>query len=284
MDRFRWYIIGMENILENFIYRDEKLVGGKLEAFRGAGREKICLVADFDRTITPPFNGNGEEVSTWGLLSLKLPAEARNEEIELYDKFRPLEVAGKMTVEDALEWWSRNLDLYEKSKLKWSDLELEADEAIPARHGVKELFEICGEKNIPTIILSAGLKDVIELWCQKFSLRPEMILSTKLHFDAEGYICGWDRESLVHTLNKNEVGKKHLGDLQKKRPYAILIGDSMDDAAMVGGTGKVLRFFIDNQKGVNAKGKDYYDKVFEKFDLIIQNGSLLPIVETIKSM
>jgi hypothetical protein len=134
------------------------------------------------------------------------------------------------------------------------------------------------------VILSAGIKDVIELWCEKFHVRPNMILSTKLHFNGRGFISGWDRDSLVHTLNKNETGKKHLGAIQKTRPYAILIGDSMDDAAMVDGDENILRIFIDNGSHKKNLTDGFYNKVFEKFDLIIKNGSLLPIVEAIKSI
>ena len=247
-------------------------------------RNAIYLATDFDRTITPYANEKGEELTTWGLLSRKLPPDVLSEEVELYNKFRPLEVSGKMTDGDAFEWWSKNLDLYGRSRLKFSDLAHEVEDAIPARPGAKELFGICEKKEIPAVIVSAGIKDVIELWCRKYEVRPEVILSTKLYFDAEGYICGWDKDSLVHTLNKKEMGKKFLDAMQKRRPRAILVGDSADDAAMVDGTDNVLRFFIDDRKDEHMRNHDFYDNVFEKFDLIIQSGSLLPIVETIESM
>lgn len=274
----------MENTIENCVFADKGVAEAKLNKFKSSGKEKIYLVSDFDRTITPFFNEDGVEISTWGLLSRKLPADIRNAEIELYKKYRPLEVAGKMTIADAIEWWSINLDYYEKSQLRWSDLALEVEEAIPARSGAKELFDLCKEKEMPAVIISAGIKDVIQLWCRKFNVRPEMIISTKLHFDAQGYIAGWDKNSLVHTLNKNEIGRKYLGPIQETRPYAILVGDSMDDAAMVDGIDNVLRFFIDDQQNKKARGGDFYDKVFEKFDLIVQNGSLMPIVKTIRSI
>ena len=169
-------------------------------------------------------------MALWGLLSAKLPAAIRAEEIRLYEKYRPLEIAGKMTVAQAVEWWSKNLDLYEKSKLNWSDLELEVKEAIPARPGAKELFDLCEERKIPIVIVSAGIKDVIELWCEKFEVNPYKILSTKLFFDAKGYVCGWDKNSLVHALNKNEVGRELFAELGKTQPFSILIDDSLDDA------------------------------------------------------
>lgn len=274
----------MSGIPDNLIYKNEADVKAKLEKFRAAGKEKIYLVTDFDRTITPASNLDGDEISTWALLSGKMPVDIRAIELELYDRYRPLELAGKMTDSDAVFWWSANLDLYRGSGLKWSDLELEVEEAIPARPGAKELFSICEADAIPAAIVSAGIKDVIELWCRKFGVNADTIMSTRLYFDAEGYINGWDRDSLVHTLNKNAVGREYFGTMRKTRPNSILIGDSLDDATMVDGTDGVLRFFIDNHESKDARDPDFYDKVFEKFDLIIQSGSLVPIAQTIQSI
>jgi hypothetical protein len=136
----------MKNIINDFVYGNEKQIRTKIDGFSNAGKDKIYLIADFDRTITPLLNGKGEEISTWGLLSRKLPEDIRNAEVELYKKYRPLEVAGKMTIEDAFEWWSVNLNYYEKSELSWSDLSLEVREAIPARPGAIELFNVCEMK------------------------------------------------------------------------------------------------------------------------------------------
>ena len=267
--------------MKNFVCRDEKRAAAKLGELKRAGADRVFVVADFDRTITPLHNESGEEISTWGLLSRKLPKNIQLAEIELYKKYRPLELAGKMTVEDALEWWSVNLDYYQKSDLRWTDLEAEVEEAIPARKGAVDLFNASAEKEIPTVILSAGIKDVIELWCRKFKVRPEMILSTKLRFDERGFISGWDRDSLVHTLNKGEVGQKNLAALKQNRPHSILIGDSLDDAAMIGQNESSLRVFVDNRPEKNSKTPGFYDKVFEKFDLIIQDQSLFSVVDIV---
>ncbi|UMX47517.1 MAG: hypothetical protein L7H18_03655 [Candidatus Nealsonbacteria bacterium DGGOD1a] len=94
----------MENFFKNFVCKSKERVGAKVDRFNNAGKAKVYLIADFDRTITPLLNENGEEISTWALLSRKLPEDIRNAEIELYKKYRPLEVAGKMTAEDAFEW------------------------------------------------------------------------------------------------------------------------------------------------------------------------------------
>ncbi len=274
----------MEKILKNFVCENKERTKAKIKRFQEAGKSKVCLVTDFDRTITPFFDNRGQLVSTWDLFTRKMPPEIRAEDNRLYDIYRPLEVAGKLTPEDAFKWWAANLDLFEKSRLKWIELVREIEEEIPARPGAGELFGVCEKEAIPTAIVSAGVRDVIGVWCQKFGIRPDAILSTKLYFDGDGYICGWNRDSLVHILNKNGAGRFYLGNVRKSHPHAILLGDSLDDAAAADGDDDTLRIYVDDRQEKKAKGHDFYDKMFKRFDLAVQSGSLMPVVDIIESL
>ena len=49
------------------------------------------------------------------------------------------------------------------------------------RPGTKELFDLCAEHGIPTIILSAGIKDVIELWAEAYQIKPSVILAPTIN-------------------------------------------------------------------------------------------------------
>jgi len=260
--------------------RDGGLV--KINRIKNAGKDKLHLVLDFDRTLTPGRNAQGQEFTTWQMLHRHLPASLRIEATRLYEKYRPFEIAGRMTVADAVAWWTSRLDLDIQSGLKWSDLAREIKENMPARPGAKEIFDVCARKGIPTIIISAGLKDVIELWCQKFEIKPTLVLSTNLRFDVKGYVCGWDKDSLIHILNKHEKGHQELGTIRQSRPNTILVGDSFDDAAMVEGEDDVLRIFIDDGRADDRRAQDFHKTVFKTFDLIIPGKSLLPLVKIIK--
>ena len=256
----------------------------KLERIKNAGKEKLHLVLDFDRTLTPGCNAAGKEFTTWQMMARHLPDSLKAEANRLYEKYRPLEIAGKMTTADAVAWWSSRLALDIQSGLKWSDLSREIEENMPARAGAKELFDVCAKKGIPTVIISAGLKDVIELWCQKFDIRPTLVLSTNLFFDEKGYVCGWDKDSLIHIFNKHEKGHKKLKTIRQSRPNVILVGDSLNDAQMVEGTDDVLRVFIDDRRPDDCRAQDFHKTVLKTFDLIVEKGSLLPIVEIVNSV
>jgi len=269
---------------KNLIFGDDRAAAEKITRIKKEGKDKIHAVLDFDRTLTPSCNQKGEDVSTWKLLNKRLPAKAGATVAALYEKYRPLEISGKMTSADALAWWSSVLNLYTDRNLKWLDLAIEVEETIPIRPGAKNFFDICGRKNIPTVIISAGIKDVIELWCQKFEINPTRILSTNLHFDAEGYVCGWDRDSLIHNFNKREKGHNEIGALRQARPNTILVGDNIEDAAMAAGDENVLRVFIEDPRAGEPREDNFYGRIFEKFDIIIQGGTLLPLADIVDSI
>lgn len=154
-----------------------------------------------------------------------------------------------------------------------------------ARNETKEFFEICNQNKIPILIISAGVRDVIELWCQKLDLKPTLILSTDLIFDEKGYLSSWKKETLIHNLNKKERGHKEVSEVRKARPNIILLGDSLDDAAMVDEGKNVLKIIVDDAKiGSLQKDKNFYEKVFSKFDLCLQSENLKPVVNLIKAI
>ena len=268
--------------LNNFIFRDEDRIVEKIKHFLDSGKEKIHLVLDFDRTLTESQNKLGENVSTWEILKTHLPQNSQEGYQALYNKYRPLELKNVMSLSDAVTWWEGILNLYKMNKLRCSDIANDIETRIPIRACVKELFKICEEKNIPIIIISAGIKDVIEMWCQKFSIKPSIILSTKLIFDSKGYIKGWDRSSLIHVLNKKEKGHKQIGKMRESRPNTILVGDSVSDARMVSGDENVLRIIVDDPRTDDELDEEFYKDMFSKFDLVIRNKSLCPVIDIVK--
>lgn len=269
---------GMKRILQDFIYRDEARVLKKMELIAKEGAEKLHFLLDFDRTLTPSDNRSGHDATTWGILESHLPEDGIEEIKKLYEKYRPLEIQNKMTAQQATEWWEGSLEVCKNSGTKWSDIAKDVDTKMPIRPYAREFFSVCEKRGIPAIIISAGIRDIIELWFQKFDIRPAGLLSTNLFFDENGLISGWEKDSLVHTLNKNEVAHKELGGMRKSRPNIILMGDSLDDASMASGEDNVLRIIIDDPRKGEVRNGSFYDSVFQKFDLAIKGESLEPLM------
>jgi len=268
----------METLLssEDFLFKERESVLKKLQFFINAGRDKLHLLLDFDRTLTLGQNELGENVTTWEILKTHLPQKAQLEYEQYYNNYRPLETEKQMTEADAIIWWERILNLYSENQLKWQDIKKDVSLKMPIRPFTKELFEACEKKNIPTIILSAGIKDIIDLWCQKFKIKPTLVLSTKLVFSPKGYMIGWERDSLIHVLNKKEKSHQEIEKIRSVKPNTILIGDSLDDILMVEGE-DVLRIAVYNPRRDDKP--DRLKDLTENFDLILQNGTLNGVIK-----
>lgn len=267
--------------LNKFISKDKKKTLKKIEFLLNSGEKRVHLVLDFDRTLTWSRNKFGENITTWEILQRRLPLKGKEEYQRLYNKYRSLEIKNELKTADAICWWESVIKLYIKYKLKWSDIKNDIEKKMPTRPCVKKMFDICDKKNIPTIIISAGIKNIIELWCQKFKIRPTKILCTNLFFDSKGYIKGWDKEHMIHILNKKERGHEEISRMRKMRPNIILIGDSIDDASMVDGTKNVLRIIVNDPRRDEAFERKQLSNILKNFDLVIKNKSLCPVVDII---
>jgi len=261
-----------------FYFRDKKEVLKKIRFFIDFGKDKIHLLFDFDRTITVGKNRKGDDYTVWGALQELLSPEAKIEYSRFYKKYRKLEIENKLTNKDAATWASSILDLYASNGLRFSDIK-KVSEKIKIREHVRELFEACDKKEIPTIIISGGIKNVIELVCRRVKIRPILVLSSVLNFSKNGHICGWEKDSLVHMLNKKERGHKEIFDIKLARPKVMLIGDSLDDAIMVEGKDNVLRIAVNNPRKDDKEGN--FKELIKKFDLVIKGQSFLPVIKII---
>lgn len=268
-------------VLENFYYRSKEEVLKKIHFLTNAASH-LHLVLDFDRTLTVGRNNYGENISTWEFLRKYLCSEAQQKYQHLYNIYRPREVQGNMTLSEAVCWWESTLRLYQDEGLKWSDIGKDMHERMPIRPFVKEFFQLCQQKNIPTIIISAGLKDVIELWCGKHEIYPTKVISTKLTFSPDGHINGWEKTSLIHVLNKCEMGHEEIIKLRVNFPNIILVGDSINDASMAEGENNILRILINDPREDDQNTEIF--KVPPQFDLVTRNSTFSEVLRLIDTL
>jgi cytosolic 5'-nucleotidase 3 len=275
----------MQQLLKNFKYINQKSVEEKIKLLISEGKSKLHIVSDFDRTLTTGIKKEGGDSSTWALLETHLSEILQKKSLDLYNYYRPLEIAGNLTEKDAIKWWKDAFEILIQGKIKWSNLAKDVETKLSARKGTKKLFKTCEDHQIPILIISAGVRDVIELWCQKLDLKPTLILSTDLIFDEKGIFVSWKKDSLIHVLNKKEKGHEEIKKIREKKPNIILLGDSLDDTTMVDDGKNVLKILIDDP-GIGKLQKDnvFYKKVFSKFDLCLQTENLQPVINLINQI
>ena len=192
--------------LDGFLFKNKERVIKKINYFKKLGKEKIHIVFDFDRTLIKGKNQKGQRITVWDAIEKFVPKEQQKESIRLYKKYKPLEMKRRLSLKQAIEWWEWNLNIFKG--IKSSEIK-KASCIIQTRAFVKEFFTLCDKKKIPTIIISASVKNIIDLWCQREKIKPTKILSTELTL-FNGRVSGWEKKTLIHSLNKKEKGHKEI--------------------------------------------------------------------------
>ncbi|TAL15244.1 hypothetical protein EPN95_00515 [Patescibacteria group bacterium] len=269
------------SIPQGFIYDNASDLEAKIIAFRNAGTGQLQLVLDFDRTLTEKSDENS---TSWQLMRNHLPPKGKREAQAVYEHYRALEVAEKLTPEDATIWWTTSMSIVAKYRLDMNIVEQEFLSYSTIRPGTKELFDLCAKYNIPTVIMSAGIKDIIDIWCRAYDIHPTIILSTELILNEQNQITGWNETSVVDIFTKHEVDHPELSRIRAERPHTILAGDSLHDHNMAEGTDTVLRVRIVDSIDESDIRKQLEQETFTEFDTIIEDGTLNPIIDLIKQI
>jgi len=273
-----------EQILKHFQVKDKKKALQKLNKIISRGKDKLHLLIDFDRTLTVGRNKTGRDNTSWEILGNHLSKKAHSKQHALYDKYRPMELSGKMTREEAESWAHQVLQIFVEDNINLSKIEKDFEQKTDIRPYAKELLDLSGKLGIPTVILSAGIGEIINLWAKIFQVSPTLVLATRVITDKNGEIIDWDK-NIIHHLNKKEKSHEELTKIKTQRPNTILIGDALEDADMSDGNENVLRIRIFNPREDEKLTREAFaKKTFEKFDLIIENETLEPVLQILEMM
>jgi phosphoserine phosphatase len=271
-------------IPEGLTYADDRSLEERITTFAGAGAIGLHVVLDFDRTLNTRNSHTGRDMNSWSILREYLDSDEAAQYDERSSLYMAKEDDGTLTPDDAVAWWSKDLDMFVEQQIDMGAVESEFLQRSNIRPGTTELFDYLNKQGIPSVILSAGISNVIELWSKQYSVQPSLILATLLEVDPKnGQITGWNRDTLIHVLNKREVDHPQLNDIRAARPNIIIAGDSLDDADMAIGDTNVIRVRIHEPR--NGKSYDIADvrrRTFERFDAFIEGGNLLPLRDLIQ--
>lgn len=266
----------------------------KMARALAAGRERMFWVCDFDRTVTHCFLEDGSKsLDCHDILASipKITPECKAKMEEMMDYYYPIEIHPTMTKEEKIP---HMVEWYTKVNLLLGAQNLTRDDVVAAvagcanfriRAGVEEAFGLAYKKNIPLIIVSAGLGNVIEEIVRQHICMPTgadveqhnsvkrnewpnvRVLSNTIQWDADGNQSGWS-EPLLHMYNKSlQDAPAEIKAMLKGRDVGILSGDGTGDLTMAHGveTTDVLKFGFLNEKVGARMGKyigcEGYDRV-----------------------
>ena len=187
----------------------------------------------------------------------------------LYNKYRPIELDNTIEKTEKFKlmekWYKETLDVLLEYKLKETDIyNTVASNKFILRTGTKEFLEKMHNSNIPVLMLSAGVGNVIEN-----ILDYNNIYFDNIHLDSNflifknGEAIGVNKK-IIHTMNKNSADLiEKFGDVIKNRKNIILFGDIVSDIDMVSAEdlkNTITVGFLDVKKVENL---DFYNKAFD---------------------
>ncbi len=235
-----------------------------------ADLENYIVVSDFDRTIT-----SGKSLNSWCVLDDNPDVcQEYKEEMELLqDHYSKIEidptVPDEIKHKEMLDWWNKHLDLFIKYQFT-EDLfhkTSSSKSVMDLREGFKKFVTYLKEKNVPLIIISAGLTNVIKAFLIEHDIDLDniYIISNEIYF--ENNIAKGISHEIIHSMNKSEISLPvELKEELKIRRKVLLFGDNLKDIDMVDKENhdEVLSIGFVNQ--INIK---YTEDFFKIYDIIL---------------
>ncbi len=273
--------------------REPQVLEKKLLEFRKSGAKRLHVITDFDRTLTPTcIHGVSTSVSVGLLRRVGILGEQYTREAhELFDRFHPIEIDPKLTLEEKSgameEWWRLHLGILVQYAVSRKQLYSAIDKAdIVLRDGTKKFLTRLAALHIPVLVFSSGLGDVIEE-----VLRREQLLTSQVHlianfflFDDEGKAIAVDNKQIIHVFNKKEVAIQDTpwGQNTLARKNVLLLGDSLGDAQMADGLehDSVLKIGF-----LNEHIEQFREQYMQAFDVVLENcESLDPVMDLLETV
>lgn len=193
------------------------------------------ILTDFDRTIT-----SGDSNSSWGILSgNNFNEEYEKERKKLHNYYRPLEIDSNISFEEKNklmeEWWIKHINLLIKYKISEDIVKnaLNDNNLMKFRKGAKDFLKNMYERNIPVIIISAGIGNFIEQFLIKNNCYYKNIYIISNFIKFENNIAVGIKGNIIHSFNKNEISiTKEIKEVIKNKTYNIVFGDTIGDSFM----------------------------------------------------
>lgn len=243
--------------------------------------DNIYILSDFDKTIT-----NGNSKTSWSILSESdlVPKEYKSERNALYEKYRPIEIDESINYNErsnlVKEWFIKHIELFIKYKINKDILEEAASNLriMEFREGAKNFLKFLHDKNIPLIIISAGIGNFIECFLRhnKCYFDNIYISSNKIIF--EDNIASRIDTNIIHSLNKNEVSlPKEIKNKILNRNKVLLLGDQIKDLNMA--CDEINKEII--SIGFLTEDNNDIDKFMKSFDIVCKDDNYNDILNRI---
>ncbi|XP_046674506.1 cytosolic 5'-nucleotidase 3-like isoform X3 [Homalodisca vitripennis] len=250
---------------ENVIIGDKEKFEKKLKNLVTDGMDKLQVIADFDGTLTKSIVDGKPALHSIDVFknTATLSQAYRDGYNALAVKHGPAYENPNLSVEERQEvlyrWWEDHENLCAGEVMTLNDL-LQSNDNIntPLRDGCEKMLRLLSDHQVPLIVVSAGLGEVVKYVLKEYKPR---VVSNYITFDDNGRIKEFSRPTV-------SVFNKHMFPLpvDQERHNVVLLGDSIGDCNMadsVPDTKTVLKigFFIGTDEKKLERYKSCYDLV-----------------------
>lgn len=241
----------------------------------------IHLILDFDHTITTP-----DSASTHTILYSARKLDFNRKSDEIYDKYRAIELDPSIPIKQKTKYmreWTlaNNASIVEANFTKEEFMDLSVKAKVNIRSGTDQLCNFCKERQIPLLILSAGIGNIVLDLLTKFQLHSSCVVSNMAQFDTQGNIAGF-HDICVDAFSKGETDLSctEYAPLVKMRRHAIIIGDGLGDVSMGDSLEHDLVFKVGFCNSVEK-----LDSYLNAYDLVLsRNDGFEAILEIIQDI
>lgn len=267
------------------LMKDPQRVQEILQSMLKAGSNTLQVISDFDMTLTR-FSYNGKRCPTCHNIlenSKTISEDCRQELAHLLNTYYPIEIDSSRSVEEKLplmvEWWTKAHDLLVEQKIKKEELaEAVRGSEAKLREGYELFFDHLHQHDIPLLIFSAGIGDILEEVIRQANVfHPNVkVISNYMDFDESGILRAFKGE-LIHIYNKREGAMLNTGHFEelRSRPNVLLMGDSLGDLNMADGVQDMK--YILKIGYLNDKIEERKQSYLDSYDIVLLNDESLKI-------
>lgn len=193
--------------------------------------DSIYFLVNFDNVITDNNSSDTINIITDSIGSNK---KYLKKEEELKCKYKTVELDNNLELDTKCNFigdiWKENISLLKEFSIDDKKIKriVNNKSIVRIRPGVKKFLKMTYEKNIPVIILSDGISEVIKYF----------LVYNKCYYNnitvISNSICSDDENIIIHPLNKNELlVPADVKNKIEKRKISILLASSINDINML---------------------------------------------------
>jgi HAD superfamily hydrolase (TIGR01544 family) len=267
----------------------------KILKIKELGVNNLCIISDFDDTLTKGIKPNGtrgsNSFSVYANNTELLGKEYAIETNKLFEKYYFLEqnpdISNNEKERYMIEWWEKEFYLYKKYNFSKDTINIIIDDHLmELKTQTNNFFNLTKSNNIPTIIFSAGIYNIIRGFLQKEKedFNNIHVVANKFEFDKKNIFTKTTGD-IIHSLNKNFIELSHLPIYEeiKLKKNCILLGDSISDTNMTKGANfdTILKIGFLNSTPKKPEYENRLKAHKEKFDIVLDGKEDFRIINSI---